>query len=103
MQDLCVRITSPESLVQLVKQIQQEENDAKKQVREMKIHQAVQQAEKVGVLLALSATCVEHLHVHLFRGVSQAVPAKLSAVHLIVSSTSLGVMLSACMTHAQCK
>ena len=75
MQDLCVRITSPESLVQLVKQIQQEENDAKKQVREMKIHQAVQQAEKVGGLLALPATCVEHLHVHMFRGVALSLPS----------------------------
>ena len=96
MQDLCVRITSPESLVQLVQQIQQEENDAKKQVREMKIHQAVQQAEKVGEALPLPDTCVKHLHVHTFRGVSQAVFAKLSALHPTVSSTPLSLMLSTC-------
>ena len=51
MQDLCVRITSPESLVQLVDQMHQAENNARQQVREYRIQEAVKQAEKVGFLL----------------------------------------------------
>lgn len=48
-QDLCIRITSPESLVQLVDQMHQAENNARQQVREYRIQEAVKQADKVGL------------------------------------------------------
>lgn len=53
LQDLCVRITSPDSLIQLVNQIHQEESNAKKAVRELKVHEAMKQAEKVCLINTL--------------------------------------------------